>query len=118
MAWCPSRGSVEERTESGHQVLDAPERDKYFASGEFEEVKAGLVAEGDQQDKTLYEDLAEPTVATAYVLIIAGLAAEEGRTVVSIDIGGAFLNADMASSGVTVHMQLYATMTVILVKVR
>ena len=92
-------------------------KDKYFASGEFEKFKARLVAGGDQQDKTLYEDLAAPTVATAHVFTIAGLAAKEGRTVVTIDIGGAYLNADMASSGVTVHMQLDATMTAILVKV-
>eukprot|EP01037_Dinobryon_pediforme_P029665 gene29665-33390_t len=91
-------------------------KDKYFASGEFEKFKARLVAGGDQQDKTLYEDLAAPTVATAHVFTIAGLAAKEGRTVVTIDIGGAYLNADMASSGVTVHMQLDATMTAILVK--
>ena len=42
-------------------------KDKYFASGAFEKFKARLVAGGDQQDRTMYEDLAAPTAATANV---------------------------------------------------
>ena len=32
-------------------------KEKFLASGEFEKLKARLVAGGDQQDKSLYEDL-------------------------------------------------------------
>ena len=31
-------------------------KDKFLASGEFEKLKARLVAGGDQQDKSLYDD--------------------------------------------------------------
>ena len=86
-------------------------KDKYLASGEFERFKARLVAGGNQQDKGLYHDLSSPTVATSSVLSIAALAASEGRKVVAIDIGGAFLNADMAPTGVEVHMRLNRAMT-------
>jgi len=92
-------------------------RDKYQASGEFEKFKARIVAGGDQQDKTLYDDLASPTVVTAHVFALAGLAAKEDRLIATVDIGGAYLNADMTASGVKVHMRLDPTMTKILVKI-
>ena len=92
-------------------------KEKFFTTGEFEKLKARLVAGGDQQDKELYEDLSSPTAATASVMAVAAIAAAEGRRVMTIDIGGAFLHADM-TSGVTVHVRLDATMTAILVKMR
>jgi Reverse transcriptase (RNA-dependent DNA polymerase) len=91
-------------------------KDKYLASGAFERFKARLVAGGNQQDKGLYEDLSSPTVATSSVLAIAAIAAAESRKVIAIDIGGAFLNADMAPTGVEVHMRLNRVMTSMLMQ--
>ncbi len=62
-------------------------KDKYFASGVFEKFKARLVAGGDQQDKGLYENLSSPTAATSSVLAAAAIAASEGRSAITIDIG-------------------------------
>ncbi len=70
-------------------------KDKYFASGAFEKFKARLVAGGDQQDRTMYEDLSAPTATTANVFAMAALAARENRVVAAVDIGGAYLNASM-----------------------
>ena len=92
-------------------------KDKYFASGAFEKFKARLVAGGDQQDRTMYEDLAAPTAATANVFAMAALAAREKRVVKTVDIGGAYLNASMVESGVIVHMRLDKAMTAILVQI-
>jgi hypothetical protein len=92
-------------------------KDKYLASGSFDRFKARLVAGGDQQDKRLYEDLSSPTAATSSVLVVAAIAAAEGRVIEVIDIGGAFLNADMAPTGVTVHMRLDRIMTSILLQI-
>ena len=92
-------------------------KDKYLASGAFEKFKARLVAGGDQQDRTMYEDLSAPTAATANVFAMAVLAARERRTVATVDIGGAYLNASMVESGVIVHMRLDKVMTEILVKI-
>ena len=91
-------------------------KDKYLASGAFERFKARLVAGGNQQDKGLYEELSSPTVATSSVLAIAAIAAAESRKVIAIDIGGAFLNADMAPTGVEVHMRLNRVMTSMLIQ--
>jgi hypothetical protein len=88
-------------------------KDKFLASGAFEKFKARLVAGGDQQDKTLYEHLSSPTAATSSVLTIAAIAADEHRHVMTLDIGGAFLNADMSPTGVPVHMRLDPVMTAI-----
>ena len=92
-------------------------KDKYLASGAFDRFKARLVAGGNQQDKRLYDNLSSPTAATTSVLTIAAIAAAEGRKVVVIDIGGAFLNASMEPTGVVVHMRLDRVMTAMLVQI-
>ena len=91
-------------------------KDKYLASGAFERFKARLVAGGNQQDKGLYDDLSSPTVATSSVLTVAAIAAKEGRRVIAIDIGGAFLNADMSPTGIDVHMRLDRVMSSMLIQ--
>ena len=92
-------------------------KDKYSASGEFDRFKARLVAGGDGQDKELYDNLSSPTAATASVFSIAAIAASEGRIVEVVDIGGAFLNADMAPTGVLVRMRLDRVMTSMLLMI-
>ena len=83
----------------------------------FENFKARLVTGGDRQDKGLYENLSSPTAATSSVLSVAAIAASEGRSAITIDIGGAFLNADIAPNGVKVHMRLNSIMTQMLIEI-
>ncbi len=54
-------------------------KEKFTASGEYEKLKARLVAGGDQQDKVIYENfcLSSPTVSTTSVLAIAAIVACE-----------------------------------------
>ena len=87
---------------------------KYLPSGEFDKLKARLVAGGDQQDKTLYDDLSSATVSTSSVFTLAAVAAHERRHVAVVDIGGAFLNANMRSD-IVVHMRLDRTMSEFLI---
>ena len=91
-------------------------KDKYLASGAFDRFKARLVAGGDMQDKTLYNNLSSPTASTTSVLTVAAIAAAEGRHAITIDIGGAFLNVDLEPTGITVHMRLDKVMTALLVQ--
>jgi hypothetical protein len=92
-------------------------KDKYLASGAFDRFKARLVAGGDMQDMELYENLSSLTAAMTSVMTVAAIAASEGRTVVVIDIGGAFPNADMGPAGVVVHMRLDKVMTAMLIQI-
>ena len=91
-------------------------KEKFLSNGDFEKLKARLVAGGHQQDKTAYGDISSPTVATSSAFMIASLAALEKRHVVTVDIAGAYLNADM--TGDEVLMKLDSTMTAILIKIR
>jgi hypothetical protein len=79
-------------------------KEKFDAGGSFEKRKARLVAGGNQQDKSLYDDLAAPTVSTSSVFTVPSVAAAEGRRMATLDIGGAFHAA--METGVQVHMRL------------
>ena len=92
-------------------------KEKYLASGEFEKLKARLVAGGDQQDKDMFDDLSAPTVSTSSVFTILSIAAHEGRKAAVVDIGGAFLNAEM-NTGVAVHMRLDKAMSELMIKLQ
>lgn len=76
---------------------------KHLPNGDFEKLKARLVAGGDLQDKSIYADLSSPTASLMSVMLTLVLAARERRTVCTIDIGGAYLNADLVEK---VHMRL------------
>ena len=80
-------------------------KEKFLPTGEFEKLKARLVAGGHMQNRDLYEDLSAPTVATASVFTILLIVAAENRSIAAVDIGGAFLHADMGND-ISVHMYL------------
>jgi hypothetical protein len=83
-------------------------KDKYFAPGAFEKFKARLINAGeDKQDRSMH----------ANVFAMAALGTREKRVMKTFNIGGAYLNASMAESGVIVQMRLEKVMTTILVKI-
>jgi Reverse transcriptase (RNA-dependent DNA polymerase) len=94
-------------------------KEKYSPMGEFQKLKSRLVAGGHQQDPTLFEKgvNSAPTIATQSVLMIAAIAAAEGRAVAAVDIPGAFLKSDMPDDGNPVLMKLNKFLTTVLVKV-
>jgi hypothetical protein len=79
-------------------------KEKFTADGTFEKLKSRLVAGGDQQDRDLYEDVSSPTASITSLFMLAAIAAKEGRHVVTVDIGGAYLNAHMGPN--IVYMRL------------
>ena len=91
-------------------------KQKNNPNGSFLKLKARLVAGGDQQDKSLYEDLSSPTVSTSAVFTLLSIAAHEKRAVAVVDISGAYLNADMALA-TPVHMRLDRTMSDIIIDI-
>jgi hypothetical protein len=73
-------------------------RKKFTSAGVVDKLKVRLIAGGNMQDKSLYDDVSSPIVATTSVMIVAAIAAKKRRSVVTADIGGAYVKADMTSS--------------------
>ena len=72
-------------------------KDKYFANGEFEKLKARLVCCGNyQRAESLEEkDTESPTVSINTVLILLSIAAKLKLVKHVYDVSGAYLNADL-----------------------
>ncbi len=51
------------------------------------------------------------------MLVIAAIAAHEGRAALVMGIGGAFLNADIPNTNIEVHMRLKRSLTSMLVSI-
>ena len=85
-------------------------KEKYLSTGQFDKLKARLVAGGHQQDRTVYDgkDVSSPTVATECVYIVAGIAALERRKVITVDIAGAYLKGSFKENAEPIHMRLDA----------
>ena len=66
-------------------------KDKHRSDGTFDKWKARLVAGGDTQDKSIYDNLSSPTVCLDSVFTIIAIAACERRFIATIDITGAYL---------------------------
>ena len=94
-------------------------KEKFTASGEYDKLKARLVAGGNQQDKELYENLCRisPTAYTTSALSMTAIAACEVRLAIVMDIGGVFFNADITSTCIKVYMQLNRVLTNMLVQI-
>jgi hypothetical protein len=93
-------------------------KDKRDAQNNLVKLKSRLVAGGDGQDRTLYskEDTSSPTVATTSVLGVLAIAAKERRHLTVVDVGSAYLNADM--HGPDVYMMIDAKLAEIFVRRR
>jgi hypothetical protein len=78
-------------------------KEKVFPSGDFDKLKASLVAGGHIQD------VSSPTVQLPSVFMIAAIAAAENRNVVTIDIGGAYLNAYITSQKIVIVLDKVMT---------
>ena len=89
---------------------------KHKPDGSFERLKARIVARGDRQNRTLYdEDLSAGTVSSMSVMAIAAIASHEERKVAVVDITGAFLHAEMDEEN-PVYVRIEPILAAILVK--
>jgi hypothetical protein len=79
-------------------------REKY-EDGNFVKMKARLVADERMQDRNVYNDYSSPTAKTQSVMMCLKLAAVKGWDLTKLDVGGAFLCANMDDTE-EVHMIL------------
>lgn len=66
-----------------------------LAMTKSERLKATLVARGNEMDASLYENRSSPTTSTEHVMMLLAITANEKRNIRVLDIGNAFLEADM-----------------------
>lgn len=85
---------------------------KHKPDGAFDKLKSRLVAGGHRQDTSMYDDVSSPCVNLTSVFTILSIAALEHRSIVAVDIKGAYLNAHLSS--VTVHMRIQPQLASIL----
>jgi hypothetical protein len=79
--------------------------EKYLAGGEFDKMKARLVADGRDQEGSMYPDKASPTVAIHSVFAVLGvMASKKWLTVAKVDVKGAFVQTPM--EGDSVYMKV------------
>jgi hypothetical protein len=72
-------------------------KEKYTSTGEFEKLKARLVAGGNLQDRAEYTEAetSSPTVSQSALYMVAAIAGKEKRYVATADVGQAFLKAKL-----------------------
>jgi len=100
---CIRRAEIKARTKilKSHMFI----AEKYLANGEFDKMKARLVADGRDQDAAMYPDRSSPAVAIHSVFTVLGLASgKPWRIVVKIDTKGAFVQTPM--KGEPVYMRV------------
>jgi len=88
-------------------------KEKFDASGKFLSLKARLVGGGNHQDRSDYENITSPTVRTQSVFVSLNEAATERRNISTIDVKGAYLNANLKD--VTVHIRMQKDLVKVLI---
>jgi hypothetical protein len=91
---------------------------KFDGMGRFEKIKARLVANGKQQDRSLYPNVYSPTVQLVSVFMGLIIAARENRKIAVVDIGGAYLNAERTNkAGEEIIMEVEPLLVSILARI-
>ena len=73
-------------------------KDKFFADGRFQKLKARLVAGGNFVDTSLVGDISSWTVNPISVMMMLNVAALRKLSILTIDVKGAFLIPDLTDS--------------------
>ena len=84
-------------------------KDKIDAEGIWERLKARLICGGNFQIRELFEKHSSPTASVPSIFAIAAIAAAENLDVSTLDIGGAYLNADMGEEKVYMRLDQVVT---------
>jgi hypothetical protein len=88
--------------------------EKFLANGEFDKVKARMVADGAQQNRQLYPNRSSPTVGLHSMMTYLVMAAQlQGYILSKVDVKGAYLQTEMTGSPVFMKLDKRLTESVI-----
>lgn len=82
-------------------------KEKFLANGNFEKLKARLVAGGNMQEKELHDSVASPTISTVAVFILLALAAMSNKHIATIDVGAAYLEVEIGDNDAEGEVLMY-----------
>jgi hypothetical protein len=79
---------------------------KLDLDGNMLKLKSRLVAGGHMQDRALIHpgDISSPTASVPLIFFVMAIAVQQRRKVVTIDIGGAYLNADISKHEILMEL--------------
>jgi hypothetical protein len=79
--------------------------EKFLANGEFEKIKARLVANGAQQDRELYPNKSSPTASIHAIFTCMAIVAYIGNySVAKIDVKGAYIQMEITGSPINMKL--------------
>ena len=81
-------------------------KEKYFANGTFDKLKARLVGGGHRQDRSIYEksEIESPTADIASVILLAAIGCQKNYQRATADVTSAYLNAPIGSHQVFIRL--------------
>jgi hypothetical protein len=91
-------------------------KQKYTSTGALDVLKSRFVAGGHRQNRSIYSEneLSSPTVSLAAVYVTANIGAMEARKFLSMDVGSAYLNAEIKRD---VYMRIESSLADLLAKI-
>ncbi len=88
-------------------------KEKFKPNGDFDKLKSRLTASGNQQDRVHIENtfgsVSSPTISMSSLMTILAISKSEKRHMATMDIGCAFLNADMSDENVIIILDKVTT---------
>ena len=70
-------------------------KEKFLPNGDFEKIKARLVADGRGQDAVHDSEKTSPTVSVSSIFLLAAIAGAKNMSIATMDVPGAYLKASM-----------------------
>ena len=94
----------------GHYVhyndITSANKQNVLPNGQFDKFKAQLIADGSQQGRHLYDFVSSATVSLQVVLLLFNIASYYKCILQTVDIRGAFLNAQFSSEDKSIYFRI------------
>jgi hypothetical protein len=81
-------------------------KQKFFPNGQMDKLKVRLVADGSQQGRHLYDFVSSATVSLQVVFLLFNIASYHKCMLHTIDIRGAFLNAEFSAADEPIYLKI------------
>ena len=81
-------------------------KQKFFPNGDMDKLKARLVADGSKHGRHLYDFVSSATISLQVVYVLVNIASYYRCILSTVDIGGAFLNAEFTPADSPIYLKI------------